>query len=61
VRLKWKAAVALPVIGVVMSACSSASPTNGVAYASFRFTCCASSDVLQAWHPGHEVILHWIG
>ena len=44
-----------------MSACSSSSPTNGVGYESFRFTCCASSDVLQAWHPGREVALHWIG
>ena len=43
-----------------MSACSS-SPTNAVGYQSFRFTCCANSDVLQAWHPGHDVTLHWIG
>jgi hypothetical protein len=61
VRLNWKAAVATPVAAVLMSACSSHSPTNAVGYQSFRFTCCASSDVLQAWHPGHEVALHWIG
>lgn len=51
----------MPVIGVVMSACSSPSATNGVAYASFRFTCCASSDLLKSWPPGHEVALHWLG
>jgi hypothetical protein len=44
-----------------MSGCSSPSPTNAVGYESFRFTCCAGSDVLQAWHPGHEVALHWMG
>jgi hypothetical protein len=61
VRLNWKAAVATSVTAVLMSACSSPSPTNAVAYQSFRFTCCASSDVLQAWHPGHDVVVHWIG
>jgi hypothetical protein len=61
VRRNWKAALATSVTAVVMSACSSSSPTNAVGYASFRFTCCASSDVLQAWHPGHEVAVHWIG
>lgn len=61
VRLSWKAALATTVMAVLMSACSSSTPTNAVSYASFRFTCCAASDALQAWHPGHEVALHWIG
>jgi hypothetical protein len=61
VRLTWKAALAAPVTAVVTSACSSPTPTNTVSYQSFRFTCCASSVVLQAWHPGHDVALHWIG
>jgi hypothetical protein len=61
VRLNWKAAIATPVAAVLMSACSSPSPTNAIGYASFSFTCCSSSDVLQAWHPGREVALHWMG
>jgi hypothetical protein len=61
VRLNWKAVVTTPVIAALMSACSSPSPTNAVGYASFRFTCCAASDAQQAWHPGHEAALHWIG
>lgn len=44
-----------------MLACSSPGQTNAVGYNSFRFNCCAGSDVLQAWHPGQQVALHWIG
>jgi hypothetical protein len=61
VQLNWKAALATPVMAVFVSACSPPSSANALGYASFRFTCCASSDVLQAWHPGHEVALQWIG
>jgi hypothetical protein len=60
VQLKWKAALATGATAVLLSACSTSSPTTDTSYQSFRFTCCASSDVLQSWHPGHEVALHWI-
>jgi hypothetical protein len=60
VRLNWKV-VATLVTAVLVSACSSPGSTIAIGYEHFRFTCCASSDVLQAWHPGHDVALHWIG
>jgi hypothetical protein len=29
-------------------------------YARYTFTCCTTSDIQRAWHPGETVSLHWI-
>jgi hypothetical protein len=59
-HVNWKVAAATPVAAVLLSACSSASPTNAVGYEHFRFTCCVTSDLQQAWHPGQELTVRWI-
>src|SRR5450631_725848 len=59
-RVKWKVAAASGVAAVSLAGCSSPSSEIAVGYEHFRFTCCVNSDLEQAWHPGHEVTLHWI-
>lgn len=59
-RVNGRVAAASLVAGIIVVACSAPGPTNAVAYEQFRFTCCVSSDVLQAWHAGEAFTLEWI-
>ena len=44
-----------------LAGCSpSSAGQSGVTYARYRFTCCTTSDIQSAWHPGETVSLHWI-
>jgi len=59
-RVNWKIAATTLVASVLVTACSSPSPTVAVSYEQFRFTCCAQSEaLLHAWHPGQVITLHW--
>jgi hypothetical protein len=59
-RVTLKVAALNALVASVLVGCSPSSPTVAVAYAQFRFTCCANSEALtHAWHPGQVITLHW--
>jgi hypothetical protein len=59
-RCNWKAAGVSVAIAGVLAGCSSVAG-NAISYEHFRFTCCSNPDLQQAWHPGQDLTLHWIG
>jgi hypothetical protein len=59
-RVNWRVAATTLVAPILLIGCSSPSPTTGVSYEQFRFTCCANSEaLLQVWHPGQVITLQW--
>jgi hypothetical protein len=59
-RLPRLAIAGMVAAGFLAGCSPSSAGQSGATYTRYTFTCCTTSDIQRAWHPGETVSLHWI-